>query len=81
LQGLDGVGRLARLTHHEVQGVLIDNGVAVAELAGVLGLRRNAGHGLEEVGAHLGGKQRAPHAHEHHAFDVEQVAAVEVQAA
>ena len=51
--GERGVGGLAGLADRDVQGVGLDDGVAVAELGGGLGVGRDAGQLLDHRGAHL----------------------------
>ena len=51
-QGAQGVGRLARLAQDEDERPVVERGVAVAELAGVLDLDRQVGEPLDQVLAH-----------------------------
>src|SRR5271165_1424673 len=53
LDGGQGVVGLARLAHRHVEGPALDDRVAVAELGGRLGVGRDAGQLLDELGAEL----------------------------
>src|SRR3712207_7698353 len=53
-EGGQGVGRLPRLGQGDHDGVAVDGRVAVAELAGVLHLHRDAGELLQQVLPHQG---------------------------
>ena len=54
-QGRQRVGRLARLRDGQDDRVAVDRRIAVAELAGVLDLDRDAGEFLEEIFADKAG--------------------------
>ncbi len=56
-EGAEGVGRLARLAEDEDQRAVVERGVAVAELAGVLDLDRQVGQPLDQV---LADQRRVP---------------------
>ena len=55
LHGGDGVRRLAGLGDHHQQGVLIHQGVAVAQLRGQVCLHRNPAQVLDDILAHAAG--------------------------
>ena len=76
-----GVGGLARLADRDVQAVLLDHRIAVAELRGRLGVGRHAGQRLDQVRAADAGVVGRAAAEDLDALDVEQVARREVEPA
>ena len=78
--GEGGVGRLTRLAHRDVEGVRLDDGVAVAELRRGLGVRRDAGHLLDHQRAQLADVVRRPASQDLDAAEGAQLAWREVEA-
>ena len=81
LHGEQGVDGLAGLAHRDVEGVGLDHRVAVAELAGRLGVGGDAGELLDQRGAHLADVVGRAAAEDLHAPHGPQVAGVHVEAA
>ena len=73
LHGGDGVGGLAGLGDHHQQGVLIHQGVAVAQLGGQVGLHRDAAELLDDVLAHAAGIEGGAAGGDHDLVDLLQV--------
>ena len=81
LHGEQGVDGLAGLAHRDIEGVGLDDRVAVAELAGRLGVGGDPGELLDQRGTHLAdvvGRAAAEDLHPPHGA---QVAGVHVEAA
>ena len=73
LHGGDGIRRLAGLRDDHQQGVLIHQGVAVAQLGSQVGLHRNTAQLLDDVFAHTAGIERRAAGGDHNFVDLLQV--------
>ena len=80
-QRRQGVGRLARLRDGDDDGVAIDGRIAIAELAGVLDLDRDAGELLEQILADQGRVIAGAARGQDDALGAAELLRVEVQAA
>ncbi len=80
-EGAERIGGLARLAEDEHERPVVERGVPVAELAGVLDFHRQVGQPLDQVFADQGGVPRGPAGGEDDPADLAELARGPVQAA
>ena len=80
-QGVEGVGRLAGLGDGEPKAIALHDRVPISKLARELGLRGNAGDGLEETAAHEAGVKARAGRDDLHAADLPEATTIEIEAA